>query len=374
LPKRPSNAKYEYRTTNHEPRDTSDEVRNTRRVYPELVEGPALRSLLRSRVLSRPSTLVENSLQIDLFMQNKPNFRKSQMNVSILLKMDYENKRNWTLGQSKPNSNPIKPNLQDTQMSVNSILTKVYERNDIFAVQKNKPNSNPISRKAKMNVNLFTTKDYENKSNWTLSENKPKQTQSQNPIYPQRAKIKHAVATAEAAKLLPWLDYVVCLRVSGSLTTKKHKRVCPKRRNSWPAKNSENPGCCWNDPLNLFPSFLPHQWNGRSPQTHGLLAPANTVEIILRPYENMLLGNSRTGAALLVELILGKDLKFASRPDNRRFAFLGEEIYPALRPDRRGRISSLQTLSPENFAGFRPETLGDTGLGDQEKERPDIKH
>ncbi len=30
-----------------------------------------------------------------------------QMNVSILLQMDYENKRNWTFGESKPNSNPI---------------------------------------------------------------------------------------------------------------------------------------------------------------------------------------------------------------------------------------------------------------------------
>jgi hypothetical protein len=40
-------------------------------------------------------------------MQNKPNFRKSQMNVSIFLQMAYENKSNWTLGESKPNSNPI---------------------------------------------------------------------------------------------------------------------------------------------------------------------------------------------------------------------------------------------------------------------------
>ena len=204
--------------------------------------------------------------------------------------------------------------------------------------------------------------------------NKPNQTQSQNPIYPQRAKIKHAVATAEAAKLLPWLDCVVCLRVSGSLTTKKHKPFCPKRRNSWPAKNSENPKCCWNEPLNLFPSFLPHQWNGRSPQTHGLLAPANTVEIILRPDENVLLGNSGTGAALLVELILGKDFKFTPSLDNRGLAFLGEEIYPAIRPDWRGRVSTFQALSPDLFAGFRPEALGDTGFGDQEKERPDIKH
>jgi len=48
-------------------------------------------------------------------MQNKPNFRKSQMNVSIYSQMEYENKCDWTLGESKPNSKPIKPNLQKAQ-------------------------------------------------------------------------------------------------------------------------------------------------------------------------------------------------------------------------------------------------------------------
>jgi len=41
-------------------------------------------------------------------MQNKPNFQDTQMNVNIFSQMAYENKSNWTLGQNKPNSNPIK--------------------------------------------------------------------------------------------------------------------------------------------------------------------------------------------------------------------------------------------------------------------------
>ena len=81
-------------------------------------------------------------------MQNKPNFQKSQMNVNIYNTTDYENKSNWTLGENKPNSNPIqtqtKPICRMPKMSVNSILTKDYERNDIFAVPENKANSNPI--------------------------------------------------------------------------------------------------------------------------------------------------------------------------------------------------------------------------------------
>jgi hypothetical protein len=40
-------------------------------------------------------------------MQNKPNFQKSQMNVNTYTQKYYENKSNWTLGQNKPNSNPI---------------------------------------------------------------------------------------------------------------------------------------------------------------------------------------------------------------------------------------------------------------------------
>ena len=51
-----------------------------------------------------------------LFMQNKPNFQKSQMNVSIFIQMAYENKSNWTLGENKPKTNPIKPNFSLAQI------------------------------------------------------------------------------------------------------------------------------------------------------------------------------------------------------------------------------------------------------------------
>ncbi len=38
-----------------------------------------------------------------LFMQNKPNFQDTQMNVSMFLQIAYENKSNRTLGENKPN-------------------------------------------------------------------------------------------------------------------------------------------------------------------------------------------------------------------------------------------------------------------------------
>ena len=62
------------------------------------------------------------------------------MNVSIYLQKAYENKRDWTIGESKPNSNPIKPNYRKGKIDAKCVFTKDYERNDIFAVPENKPN------------------------------------------------------------------------------------------------------------------------------------------------------------------------------------------------------------------------------------------
>jgi hypothetical protein len=86
------------------------------------------------------STSVEMPLQINLFMQSKPNFQKSQMNANVYNTTDYERKRDWTLGESKPNSNPIKPNLKKAKMNVNLTLTKDYRKKDDFLVRINKPN------------------------------------------------------------------------------------------------------------------------------------------------------------------------------------------------------------------------------------------
>jgi len=67
-------------------------------------------------------------------MQNKPNFRKSQMNVTKVLTKNYEN---------------IAINIEDPAFrgrNSNPIQTQ----------------TNPISEKAKMNVTKVLTRDYEN--------------------------------------------------------------------------------------------------------------------------------------------------------------------------------------------------------------------
>ncbi len=86
------------------------------------------------------------------------------MNANLSNIRDYGNKSNWTLGENKPNSNPIKANLKRGEMNVNSFITKDYRKKDDFTVRINKPNSNPISATPKMNVNLYVIEDYENET------------------------------------------------------------------------------------------------------------------------------------------------------------------------------------------------------------------
>ncbi len=62
------------------------------------------------------------------------------MNVNTYNTTNYENKSNWTLGQNKPNSNPIKANLRKAKMNINSLITKDYRKKDDFKVRINKPN------------------------------------------------------------------------------------------------------------------------------------------------------------------------------------------------------------------------------------------
>ena len=62
------------------------------------------------------------------------------MNVNLYNKRDYENIANWTLGENKPNSNPIKPNFKRAKMNINLYVIEDYRKKDDFIVRINKPN------------------------------------------------------------------------------------------------------------------------------------------------------------------------------------------------------------------------------------------
>jgi hypothetical protein len=53
------------------------------------------------------STFVESIRQISLFMQNKANFRKSQMDIKLIITRDYEKNLHWTLGENKAKQSQI---------------------------------------------------------------------------------------------------------------------------------------------------------------------------------------------------------------------------------------------------------------------------
>ena len=87
-------------------------------------------------------------------MQNKPNVKDAQINVTSYMKSKYEKLDTWLSGKNKPNSNPIrqacvvcegvaglnKPNLKKAKMNVNLYVIEDYRKNDDFLVRINKPN------------------------------------------------------------------------------------------------------------------------------------------------------------------------------------------------------------------------------------------
>jgi len=99
------------------------------------------------------STNVEDSLQIDLFMQNKPNVKSAQINVNSYMKSKYEKLDTWLSGKNKANSNPNKPNSQKAKMNVNLYVIKDYRKKDDFIVRINKPNFRNGQNERKLNFN-----------------------------------------------------------------------------------------------------------------------------------------------------------------------------------------------------------------------------
>jgi len=77
---------------------------------------------------------------INLFLQNEPKFRKSQMNVTDLITMYYEKMDTWLDAKNEPKTNPNEPKSKKAKMNVTSIITKAYENISIWAICENEPN------------------------------------------------------------------------------------------------------------------------------------------------------------------------------------------------------------------------------------------
>ncbi len=111
-------------------------------------------------------TTVERALQINLFMQNKANFRKSQVNVSKVLAKDYENRTLGGHGKNKPNSKPIqtqsKPIAERVKLMQSVYLQRNMKKNADRGYEKTKPiqtQTKPILER--MNVSFCATGYYQ---------------------------------------------------------------------------------------------------------------------------------------------------------------------------------------------------------------------
>jgi hypothetical protein len=81
---------------------------------------------------------------INLFLQNEPNFQKSQVNVNIYEIMDYAKMDTWSIRKNEPKRTQNEPKLKKAEMNVKRVLTMDYENISNWAICENEPKTNPI--------------------------------------------------------------------------------------------------------------------------------------------------------------------------------------------------------------------------------------
>jgi hypothetical protein len=103
-------------------------------------------SLINNHFALGSSTFVESALQIHPFLQNKPNFKKSQMNVNKVLTRDYEKrtlgergKTNPKQTQNKAKTNPNKANFHPKNQLPPPKQTQTNPKQTQFQRQKKPP-------------------------------------------------------------------------------------------------------------------------------------------------------------------------------------------------------------------------------------------
>jgi hypothetical protein len=85
------------------------------------------------------STVVESALQIHLFLQNEPNFRKIQINLTNLLKRNYEQMDTWSIRKNEPKTNPNEPKTNPILANKTSKRTQFKPKQTQFRRKKMLP-------------------------------------------------------------------------------------------------------------------------------------------------------------------------------------------------------------------------------------------
>jgi len=99
------------------------------------------------------STNVMSALQINLFLQNEPNFRKSQVNVTAFITREYVQMDTWSIRKNEPKTNPNEPNTNPILANKTTIRTQTNPIRTQF-----KPNLSCRSPLAKQEQTQFQTR------------------------------------------------------------------------------------------------------------------------------------------------------------------------------------------------------------------------
>jgi hypothetical protein len=71
--------------------------------------------------------------KIKLFLQNEPNFRKSQMNLSNYMTINYVQMDTWSIRKNEPKTNPNEPKTKPILANKTPIRTKTNPNKPNFA-------------------------------------------------------------------------------------------------------------------------------------------------------------------------------------------------------------------------------------------------
>ena len=91
-----------------------------------------------------PLHLSRTLYKLALFMQNKPKFRKSQMNVNKVLTMNYEKKDTWWAGKKRTQTNPIQTQTNPTPQRLKSAQISIIQRDIAVRPPSGGRKTNPI--------------------------------------------------------------------------------------------------------------------------------------------------------------------------------------------------------------------------------------
>ena len=112
-------------------------------------------------------TDVVSALQIHLFLKNKANFQKSQLNLTNFITRDYEQMDTWSIGKNKAKTKPIqsqyKPNTNPIRTQYKAKQTQsVVSLSNLFQALPCKNGAHElkyVDRLAQLTLNLKIRKD-----------------------------------------------------------------------------------------------------------------------------------------------------------------------------------------------------------------------